>query len=210
MIDWPEYVKFLIGLIAIIDPFGTIPILINLSNSSKSVNLKKIASSAAITTVVVLEIALFTGDLFLRVFGISIGSFQVGGGILILLMAISMMYGTMSRAKQTEEEARHLSDRESIAIVPLGIPLLAGPGAISTVVLYAHLESSLQHYAILSTTIILIACIVWLTLRAATMIADLMGTTGINVAKRIMGLILAALGIEFITNGLKLLFPALS
>jgi len=209
MLLWPEYIKFFIGLIAIIDPFGSVPILINFSEESRGLDKKKIAFFAARTTLVVLLFVLLTGESVLHFLGISLASFQVGGGILILLMAISMMHGTTSRAKQTHEEARDLADRDAIAVVPLGIPLLAGPGAISTVILYANQQSTPGHYLLLAMIILATAFIVWIILRASDFISSFLGKTGINVMKRIMGLILAALGVEFIANGLKLLFPAL-
>lgn len=143
-------------------------------------------------------------------FGITLSSFRVGGGILILLMSISMMNARMSPVKQTEEEAQDAAEKNSVAVVPLGIPLLAGPGAISTVIVYAHLDSSPMHYLLLAAEILGIAGAVWLSFRLAPFIASRLGKTGINVVTRIMGLIMAAIGVEFIANDLKQIFPGLS
>jgi multiple antibiotic resistance protein len=102
------------------------------------------------------------------------------------------------------------AEKESIAVVPIGIPLLAGPGAISTIVVQAHRGSTLAHYVILGAEILFVAGVVWLCFRSAHFIASALGKTGINVITRIMGLIIAAIGVEFIANGMRQLFPALN
>jgi multiple antibiotic resistance protein len=164
---------------------------------------------ASISMGIILVIVLFTGDAILRFFGISVGSFRVGGGILILLMAISMLHARISRVKQTKEEGLDSAERDSVAVVPLGTPLLAGPGAISTVILYAQRYTSVTHYLYLLGIILLMVCLTFFSFRLAPAIARLLGKTGINVVTRLMGLIMAAVGVEFIANGLKQLFPVL-
>ena len=111
---------------------------------------------------------------------------------------------------ETKEEAEESDRRQDIAIVPFSTPLLAGPGAMSTVILEAHKGSGLGHYAISSLAIILIGTCIWGALHLAPLISQRLGKTGINVFTRIMGLILAAIAVEFIANGLKGLFPALA
>jgi multiple antibiotic resistance protein len=137
-------------------------------------------------------------------------SFRVAGGILIFLIAISMMHAKMSATKQTDEETQDAADKDSIAVVPIGLPLLAGPGAISTIILFAHRDTSLTHYVVGGMEIMLLAISIWLSFRLAPTIGKLLGKTGINIITRIMGLIIAAIGVEFITNGLKQLLPGLS
>ena len=209
MDSWVEYMKFFVGLLSIVNPVGAIPIFINITNNQTSEARHRTARVTALATILVLFISLVAGDTILYFFGISIPSFRVGGGILILLMAISMMHAHVSPAIHTEEEAQDVADKNSVAIVPLGIPLLAGPGAISTVILYAHRSSDPIHYLILGTIILMVAGITWLCLRSASLVTALIGKTGINVFTRIMGLIMAAIGVEFITNGLRQLLPGL-
>jgi multiple antibiotic resistance protein len=156
---------------------------------------------------IILIVVLFSGDAILRFFGISVGSFRVGGGILILLMAISMLQARMSHVKQTE--VKGLDSAESVAVPPLGTPLLAGPGAISTVILYAQRYTSVTHYLYMLGVIVLLICLTFLSFRLAHIIARLLGKTGINVVTRLMGIVMAAVGVEFIANGLKQLFPVL-
>ncbi len=204
-----EYLKFFIALLAIINPVGTIPIFINLTANQDAVLRNKNGSMASISMGIILLVVLFSGETILRFFGITVGSFRVGGGILILLMAISMLHAKISNVRQTKEEEIDSAERDSVAVVPLGTPLLAGPGAISTVILYAQRYTSVLHYFYLFTAIVLLACLTALLFRLAPTIARLLGKTGINVVTRIMGLIMAAMGVEFIANGLKQLFPVL-
>lgn len=204
-----EYLKFFAALLAIVNPVGAIPIFINLTADQDEGARNKKGFIASISMGIILIVVLFSGDAILRFFGISVGSFRVGGGILILLMAISMLHAKISHVKQTEEEKLDSVERDSVAVVPLGTPLLAGPGAISTVILYAQRNTSVTHYLYLLGAIVLLICLTFLSFRLAPTIARLLGKTGINVVTRLMGLIMAAVGVEFIANGLKQLFPLL-
>jgi multiple antibiotic resistance protein len=145
MLSHSEYVKILIGLIAIVNPLGAMPIFISPTDGLTSRERMRIANLVALAVGIILLVALFIGEGLLALFGISTDSFRVGGGILIMLMAISMMHARVSPAVQTREEAEESKDRDSVAIVPLAMPLLAGPGAISTVILDAHKGSGAAH-----------------------------------------------------------------
>lgn len=210
MDEWTEYAKFFAGLVGIVNPIGAVPIFINLTVNESPEERRRTARAAAIVVALVLLVALLTGEAVLRFFGITIASFRVGGGILILLMAMSMLHARVSPTTHTREEAEDAAERTSKAVVPLGMPLLAGPGAISTVILYAQRHASPRHYLILALEILMVAGAVWGGLRAAPFLAKMLSKTGINVVTRIMGLIMAAIGVEFIANGLKQLFPVLS
>lgn len=204
-----EYLKFFVALLAIVNPIGTIPLFINLTASQDQLTRNKNGSLAAVSMGIILLIVLFTGEAILQFFGISIDSFRVGGGILILLMAISMLNAKVSNVKQTKEEEIDSAERDSVAVVPLATPLLAGPGAISTVILYAQRSSSVLHYVYLAVGIMLLVGLTALLFRLAPAIARLLGKTGINIVTRLMGLIMAAMGVEFIAHGLRQLFPVL-
>ena len=208
--EWTEYAKFFAALLSIVNPVGSIPIFINLTMNQSPAERHRTGFLAAASVVLILGVVLVVGEPLLRFFGITISSFRVGGGILILLMSISMMNARLSAIQQTEEEAKAAAEKDSVAVVPLGIPLLAGPGAISTVMVYAHYDSSLMHYFILGAGILTVAGAVWISFRLAPYIASALGKTGINIVTRIMGLIMSAIGIEFIANGLKQLFPGLA
>lgn len=210
MVDWTEYIKFFTGLLAIVNPIGAVPMFLSLTTNQSTGERNRTSVLAAATVLMVLGVSLLMGEAILHFFGITIASFRVAGGILILLIAISMMHAKLSAAKQTEEEAQDAAEKDSIAVVPLGVPLLAGPGAISTIILFAHRDSSLLHYVIGGIEILSLALSIWLSFRLAPAIGKLLGKTGINIITRIMGLIIAALGVEFMTNGLKQLLPGLA
>jgi multiple antibiotic resistance protein len=210
MVDLSAYIKFLVSLLAIVNPIGAIPIFISLSDGYTPRHRAKIAKITALSVTVILLVCLAFGEIILAFFGITIGSFRIGGGILLLLMAISMLQAKTSRAVHTADEAEETADKGSIAVVPLAIPLLAGPGAISTVIVYAYKVQTIHQYAIGGMSIIIVGTSVFLALLAAPHISSRLGRTGINIVTRIMGLILAAIAVEFITNGIKNLFPMLS
>lgn len=204
-----EYVKFFIGLFSIVNAVGATPVFINLTKNMDQEGSRHSARIAAMTLYAVLSVTLVLGEAVLKFFGISIASFRVGGGILLLLMAIAMMHARMSSVKHTPEEADDKEDSDAVAVVPIGLPLLAGPGAISTVIVYANRYPSLMHYGIMAGIILMVSLLTWGILRGSFYISDRMGKTGINIVTRIMGLIIAAIAVEFIANGLKQLFPGL-
>ncbi len=205
-----EYFKFFIALVAVVNPVGMIPIFINLTANQETRERHTTGNVAALSVGIILLLALFTGEAILRFFGISVGSFRVGGGILILLMAIAMLNAKMSNIRQTKEEELDSVVRESVAVVPLATPLLAGPGAISTVILHAQRHNSPLHHLYLSLAIIGLSGLTALLMRLAPHISQWLGKTGINIITRLMGLVMAAMGVEFIAHGLKQLFPILA
>lgn len=209
MSDWAILFKVAIALFAIVNPIGIVPIFISATNGWSQQEREKTAKTVAITVFMVLAGATFLGDQILNFFSISIPSFQVGGGILLMLIAISMMHGKQSGTKQTPEEAQTLAEREVIAIVPLSIPLLAGPGAISQMIITAQQNPSVIGHLALLLPILAICAIIWLILRVSEGIAKRLGPIGINIVTRLMGLILAAMAVEFIAHGLSGLFPNL-
>jgi len=210
MLEYPVYLKIFISLLAIVNPLGAIPIFISLIGSITDRERCRIINVVALAFGLILMAALLFGEFILDFFGISIHSFRVGGGILLLLIAISMLNAKVSPIVQTREEADESRDKESVAVVPLAIPLLAGPGAISTVIIDAHKASGILHYGIIASEIVVLSLILWLVLRLSPFISRRISATGINIFTRIMGLILAAIAIEFIANGIKGLFPVLA
>ena len=153
----------------------------------------------------------FTGrGTHFKFLSISLAAFRVAGGILILLMGISMLHVNQDRSRHTPEEHAESYEKDSVAVVPLAIPLLSGPGSISTTIVYGHAGHSWLHYGLVSLVILSISLIVLVALLIAPKIAGAMGSTGINVVTRVMGLLLAAIAVEFIAKGLIALFPALT
>lgn len=209
MLSYVDYAKIFISILAIVNPFGAIPIFIGLTSGMNRLERHRISDNVALGIASILLVVLFFGELILDFFGITIDSFKVGGGILVLLMAISMLHAKTSNVQQTAEEASESEEKESIAIVPLAMPLLAGPGAISTVILAGHKGHGILHYGMIALSIMLISALVWVLLRLSPIIVTRLGATGLNIVTRIMGLMLAAIAIEFIANGMRGLFPVL-
>lgn len=208
--EWAYLFKISIALFAIVNPVGSVPIFISATDGWSSQDRARTAKTAAFTVFMVLVASAFFGDQILAFFSISIPSFQVGGGILLMLIAISMMHGKQSHTRQTPEEAEAAAEREVIAIVPLSIPLLAGPGAISSMIIAAQQNSSFLGHISLVIPIAVICLLIWATLRLSVGIAHKLGTIGINIVTRLMGLILAAMAVEFIAHGITGLFPNLA
>lgn len=210
MVDIAALIKITISLFAIVNPIGSVPIFISATDGWSKPDRAKTARTVAFTVFIVLVLSAFIGEGILNFFGISIPSFQVGGGILLMLISISMMHGKQGGTRQTPEEAQTLAEREVIAIVPLSIPLLAGPGAISSMILYSQQHPTFWGHASMIIPAFVISGIIWLVLKLAEGISHQLGTIGINIVTRLMGLILAAMAVEFIAHGLKGLFPQLA
>ncbi len=203
------YLKMFLGLAAIVNPVGAIPVFITLTEKLSVEERHRAARTTAFVVGGVLCASALVGQQILEFFAIGIPSFQVGGGILLLLIAISMMYGETVEAKHTAEEAAEAAAKDDVAAVPLGVPLLAGPGAISTVILIANESRDAGARIALVFGTLLIAVVVWGTLRLAVRIGPRLGRTGVNIFTRLMGLLLAAMATEFIARGLLELFPGL-
>jgi len=209
MSEWSYLFKIGIALFAIVNPIGGVPVFVSATAGWSHADRARIARTIMFTVFMVLAVSVFIGDRILAFFGISIPSFQVGGGILLLLMAVAMMHGKQSGARQTPEETLAASDREAVAIVPLSVPLLAGPGAISSMIIAAEQSGSFWGHVMLIGPVAAVSLLVWMILLLSVPIARRLGTIGINIVTRLMGLILAAMAIEFMARGLGSLFPGL-
>lgn len=206
MLAVTEYTKIFISLFAIIDPVGIIPIIIAFTVGMTAQRRERVGRVASLAVFSILLAALLLGEAILEFFGISIHSFRTAGGILLLLMSIKMLLGNKETLTPDDLDTDSTS---SIAIVPLSTPLLAGPGAISTVILVAHRGNSAGHYGMMVLVLVALSLTVWLTFLIAPWVSRRLGTMGSNIVTRLMGLLLAAIAVEFIAGGLRGLFPAL-
>ena len=204
-----DYFKVFIALLALINPLGMLPMFISLTHDFDAQQKQRAIRSAALTVVAVIIVCALLGEFIIKFFGISIASLQVAGGLIILLMSFSMINAQTGGTKTTDEERDEAEHKATIGVVPLGIPLLTGPGAMSTVIVMAHNATKPVDYLVLFGSGVLIAALVWFTFQMAEPIARTMGHTGINISTRIMGLLVAAISVEFIVNGLTTLMPAL-
>jgi len=209
MLEFTEYTKIFISLFAILDPIGIIPVIILFTAGMSAVQRNRTGRLASLTVFFILLTALLIGEPLLAFFGISINSFRLAGGILLMVMAFKMLNGNLKQITPESEGYAADNSNSALAIVPLSTPLLAGPGSISTVILDAHKGSHLTHYLSMSLIIFLLSFSVWLTFLAAPWVERRLGTLGIDIFTRLMGLILSAIAVEFIAGGMRGLFPAL-
>jgi multiple antibiotic resistance protein len=209
MWDWTQITKLTVTLIAIVDPVAAIPVFLSATGGLPQPVRARIARIVSLTVFGVLAATALVGKEILDLFSISLPSFQIGGGILFLMLAISMLQAKESWIRQTPAEAEEAIEREGLAIVPLAIPLLAGPGAITTMILATQQSQGTFGRLALLLPAALIGGAVWVTLFGAQPISRHLGRTGINIVTRIMGLIIAAIAVEFIYRGLIELFPKL-
>ncbi|MBC8505707.1 MAG: MarC family protein [Anaerolineales bacterium] len=206
LLNWDEYSKLLIGLLALTEPFGTLPVLLGLTEKFSLPEKKIIVSIATVTYIITLLIFSYIGFYILNLFGITIGAFKIAGGILILFYALNMMGLIRLPSSGDSPKTGNIS---TVGIVPIGIPLLAGPGAISAIVIYASAHEGIPHKLLVNAVILSVALIVFLVFRSALVLGPKIGQTGTMVLNKVMGLILAAISIEFILDGIIAHFPQL-
>ena len=204
-----EYLRYIVTLTAVLDPFLAIPIFISVTAARDEGGRRRLADVVTITVFLVLAGSTLFGESLLVGLGASLPAFQVGGGLVLLLMALAMLNAKVGEMRQTRAEAAELEAGEVSGVVPLAVPLLAGPGAISTTIIAAQ-AGGIAHALALIVCIGLMCVLLWALLRAAHVVGARLSTTALNVATRILGLILAAIAIETMADGLKVLFPALS
>lgn len=204
-----QLIKPLVALLAIINPLGIVPFFLALTEGASPEQRKRTITTCAISSFLVIAISALLGTQLLQFFSISLASFQVGAGLLLLITAIGMLNAAPSALRSTPEELDEAGTSQSIAVVPLTVPLLTGPAAISTVIVYADKN---RHWAGLLVLVfygVVAAVVIAVTFRAAERIAGLIGKTGINIMTRLMGLLIAALSVELMSEGLLKLFPGL-
>tara|TARA_R110002050_G_scaffold98712_1_gene204964 strand:+ start:4519 stop:5151 length:633 start_codon:yes stop_codon:yes gene_type:complete len=208
-VDFMLYIKFFLGLLAIINPVGLLPVFVSLTSHQTEADRQNTNRDANMAVVIILLVTAIAGHYILSMFSISLSAFRIAGGSLICIIAMSMLQGKISEVKRNQEEDRESSGMESVAVVPLALPLMAGPGAISAVIVFAAEHHQITNYIGMFLTIITLGLVSWGLFRMAPMLFKLLGKTGINVITRLMGLLMLSLGIEVIAAGVKGLFPNL-
>lgn len=188
----------------VIDPMANVPVFLSITSGQDPQMRRKVARRAAFAAWVILCIFAFAGGIIFRVFGISLGAFKVAGGLMLLLMSVDMMRASPSPTRTTVEEQDESRSRADVAIFPLAMPMLAGPGAIATVAVFMsranwRLGPTLGVFAAISITCI--AC--WLLMRGAATAERFLPKTLLHAFERVMGLLLAAIAVEFIAGGVR-------
>lgn len=201
--------KFAVSLLAIADPLAAIPIFLATLQKNPKMNIRKLVTVVVNATCITLIISLFLGQSILNFFGISIASFTIAGGFLLFGMAFSMMQAHSSDAKITDDEIHGMKTEKDVGVIPLAIPLLSGPGAISVSIIQSKKFESPGYWVGGVLAILFIGIVIRFSFLYAKPIGEKIGQTGLNVMTRIMGLILLAISIEMVASGIKELLPAL-
>lgn len=200
--DITFYLQIFIVIFSILDPIGTTPLFLSLTANQSLQEKNATIRRTVITVTSILVISALVGNSLLAFFGIDIRSFQIAGGILLLLLALNMLQAKIPRPKITSQEHEEAIEKEDVSIVPLAIPLLSGPGAISTIIVFASSMPEIGQKSILVGIVIAAALTIWPIFLLSGIIGRKMGQTGLNITVRTMGLILASIGVQFIMEGI--------
>jgi multiple antibiotic resistance protein len=206
--DFTEYLRFAVTLTAVVDPFLAVPFFIAFTATHSPAERARLARVIALTVFLVLASATFLGDAVLHLIGASLAAFRVGGGLVLLLMALAMLNAEAGAVRQSRAEAREFEVGDVSGVVPLAIPLLAGPGAISTSIIAAE-GAGFVHQLAITGCIALVCLLSWGVMLQAHVIAARLSLTGLNIATRILGLLLAAMAVQTMAQGLRELLPGL-
>lgn len=187
----------------LVDPFAALPTFLAVTSDESPAKRQRTARRASMTAFVVLTVFAFIGQYIFKLFGISLPAFEISGGIILLLIGLDMLNAKRSATQESPGETTAAVQKEDAGIVPMGIPMLAGPGSITTVmVLVGQVQNMWQMIAILGA-IAFTAAISWLVLGSATRVSQLLGETGIRILVRIMGMLLVALAVQYFVNGFQ-------
>ena len=209
-----EIIKIILAFMVLINPFGALTLFLDSTHGYSLNNRRKVARIACLTIFITISFFTLAGETLLKALGISIGSFQLAGGILVFLIALNMMNGEGNPVKPDQEnfDVDHLQGAPptmAAAVVPIAIPMMIGPGGISTVIIYSSQVTGILQVSAILIAGLFISLFCYVALMAAGRISRLLGDTGLNIMSRIMGMLLAAVSIEIIVNGLRTLFPGL-
>jgi multiple antibiotic resistance protein len=197
------------SLFSIVDPFAAVPIFLALTGRQSREGQSRPALRASITCFVVLSAFGLAGRLIFSFYGFTIGAFKIAGGILLFAVALDMVHAKPSNARTTNEERTEAEAKEDVGLMPLGLPLLSGPGAIATVMVLGGKAKDVAEKIGVHVAVFAVSLITFLVLRSSVWVAKFFGRTGINVIVRIMGLILAAVAMQFVIDGLVESLPGL-
>jgi multiple antibiotic resistance protein len=209
--SFPTYALLCFGsLFSIVDPFAALPIFLALTGSMDPAVRARTARVATLTCFLVLATFGVAGTFIFSFFGITIPAFKIAGGILLFGVGLEMMRGKESDTRATQEEKAEAEAKQDVAIIPMGLPLLSGPGAIATVMVLVGKAKSWPERCGVYVAILAVSVLAFFVLRSAAIVARMLGRTGINLIGRIMGLILAASAIQFVLDGVHEAFPKLA
>lgn len=207
-IDMASFWALFAALFAIMNPLIAVPLFVRVTSGRRASESQRLASLVSFSVLLVLMAAAIAGQQLLDFFAISIGAFRISGGVIVLLMGLAMMRSESGAKASSSADEGSASEGQSLAICPLAIPLLAGPGAIATIIVESQAASVPADFATIAAVIGAMVALIYLVLRLASPIARALGPTGLMVATRLIGMIVAAIAIDMMVIGLRLSFPA--
>ncbi len=190
------------SLFVIVDPIGLIPAFLAMTQQNTSQERVHMARLASLITFAILILSFFFGQKLLLAFGITLPAFEIAGGIVLLLVALDMLQARRTAIKETQEEKAEGITKHDVAITPMAIPMLAGPGAITAVILLANKAETAAHHMILAGAIFLVSALTFLILGFVATRSKILSVIALKITGRLMGLILAAIAVQFILNGI--------
>ena len=203
MVDFLFLVTVYVAVFSVLNPIGAIPTLISLTTNYTPEERRKVIERSITVAGGVIIGFMFIGVYIFDVLGISISDFELAGGVLLFKVAFDMLQGKTSNTKLTADEEKESLSKDEIGVVPLGMPLLAGPGTITTTMIYFNLRSTgLEDKVMVFAAVLLVIISAFIVLRFSTLLFKRLGRTGSMIISRVMGLLLAAIGVEFMTNGI--------
>jgi multiple antibiotic resistance protein len=195
----------LTALFVVVDPIACVPLFVTITEGDSLAQKQRAAFRASLVAGVVLAIFALAGTFLFGVLGVSESAFRIAGGALLFLLAVDMLRAQPSRQRTTPEEEQEGASKPDVSVFPLGVPMLAGPGATSTVMVLIAKAHHMVHYAVVLASIVITMTVTYWILRWASVITRRLGRTGMNVLERVMGLIVSAVAVQFVIDGFRLL-----
>ncbi len=205
--QWTQFISFIISMLAITNPAGSLAVFLSMTHNKTEQERHHVALTATLTIFIVLVLITWTGIPILQIFGISLPAFEITGGLIILLRGLEMLHSKETPTSKTAGELEQQNVRESIAVVPLGIPIIAGPGAMTNTIIFSREFPGFIHKIYICLGILFISLVIGFMLYFSTRIGNMVGETGIKIVTRIMGLLLAAIAMSLMVRGLQQIFP---
>ncbi len=197
-------VKFFVVFFVVVDPISLIPLFAGLTQGSSARYKKKMAGKATLIALVISVMFALVGAKFLDIMGISLSAFRIAGGTLLFLIALDMVFARASGTRSTLTEQEEAKKREDISVFPLAFPFMAGPGALATILLTAgEVAAKPLLFTGFLCVVALVLIVCWILMLATPRLMKLLGVTGANVVSRLSGVILAALAVQFIVDGIR-------
>ena len=208
--DLNFFVNTFISIFAIVNPIGNTPLFLSFTEGKSIKDKKKIAFRASLTSFLILLLFIFLGKGILTAFRVTIPAFHIAGGILIFIIGLTMLHAFRLWVKTTPHEEKEAVDKEDVAVIPLGIPILSGPGAITTVMVFTFQQPGLEGKLLVSLASLLTCIITYFVFSESGYLMKIMGQTEINLLTRLMGLLLTVKAVQFFINGLSEVIPFLT